>query len=219
MSLRNALPGRYKVATDPLQSERNIELFVVILALVLCLQLLYSGVRLMRQSLPGPVSPVQDALVVKNLQPLGKLSMEQSTELLARPLFWASRRPREAQEVVKAKKKLVPDKVELLTGVKLLGVFHGSEAAGVIVSVKGGRRRVLLGEEINGWTVESVQPRHAVLNAKGRQQTLQLKTTSGPVMSKPAAPKVQANAPQNAPAQSASGGTEDELSLGGSPGK
>ena len=93
MSVLSLLPARYKVATEPLRTQRNIELFAVILVLVLCLQLLYSGARLALRSLTDAVSPAPDALMVKKLQPLGKVSVEQSAEVLARPPFLAESSP------------------------------------------------------------------------------------------------------------------------------
>ena len=219
MSVPSLLPARYKVATEPLRTQRNIELFAVILVLVLCLQLLYSGARLALRSLPDAVSPAPDALMVKKLQPLGKVSVEQSAEVLARPLFWQSRRPQDAQAVGQVKKNVAPDNTKGLQKVRLLGVFGGAETAGMIVAVKGGQRRILLGEEIEGWTLESVESNQAVLSADGRQQSLQLKTVSVPVASDPPAPEAQAETKAKSTAQSAGGATEDELSLGGGPRK
>ncbi len=134
---------RYQVTTDPLRTERKIELVALILLLVLCFQLLYSGARLIAKPMPAAVAPAADALLVKDVLAQGGSSSAQSAEILQRPLFWEGRRPLEDTAVAVAPKP-VQGKAGKLAGVKLLGVFGAGDTAGVIVAEKGKKRRILL---------------------------------------------------------------------------
>ena len=134
MKLVDLLPDRYRVTTDPMRTERRIELAAVVLVLVLGLQLLYSGARIKMLSLPGAVMPASDALSVGDLYPMGRITNEQSDDLVARPLFWQGRRPLD-NEAKSASRKEAPSSGKL-KGVRLQGVFGAGETAGVIIKVK-----------------------------------------------------------------------------------
>ena len=84
---------------NPLRTERKIELAVVILVLVLCLQLLYSGARLLLASGPAAVAPALDALQVRQIHSSATVATSQSEEVRSRPLFWQTRRPLEPTAV------------------------------------------------------------------------------------------------------------------------
>ena len=47
MSWLGAIRQRYAVSTDPLRTQRKIELVLLLLALLLCLQLTFGGERLL----------------------------------------------------------------------------------------------------------------------------------------------------------------------------
>ncbi|MEH6637626.1 MAG: hypothetical protein V7700_19075 [Halioglobus sp.] len=166
--------GRYQVAANPLRSERAIELAVVLLVLVLCFQLLYSGAQIALLAAPEAVAPAADALTVREIRARTAVSAAQSNEIRSRPLFWEGRRPFEQQVEVVAVKKPPPGEVKKLEGVTLQGVFGSADATGVIVRVKTKRRRILLGEEINGWTLQSVDANEVVFVAGHRTANLQL---------------------------------------------
>ncbi|RLA58718.1 MAG: hypothetical protein DRR04_10300 [Gammaproteobacteria bacterium] len=202
MTWLSTVRDRYSVATNPLRTERKIELFALLLGLVLCFQLLYSGVRYARAPVFDAVAPAEDALTVKQIHPLARVSTVQSEQIRARPLFWESRRPVEG--VVETAKTRTPHaKDAKLKNVTLLGVFSGDETAGIIVKVKGKKRRILLGEEIDGWTLESVEPNEIVFSAGGRTKKLQLQARSDFGDMLPAAKK------------SVKESSEESLSLGG----
>ena len=207
MKLPTISMNRYRVTTEPLRSERKIELAVLLLALVLCLQLLYSGARLLMLGGPSAIPPAADALNVHQIQSTGGVTAEQRGEIVTRPLFWESRRPLDEPAIV-AEEEPSRGKVGQLKGVKLLGVFGGGETAGIIVQVKDKKRRILLGEEIRGWSLQSVAPDRVVLAADGRTSELVLHVLVSEV------PEVDTQAPPRA--KPAGGGSEDELSLGGS---
>jgi len=175
--LRGALE-RYRVVTNPLQTERRVELAAVLLAMVLCLQLLYSGARLALLAPPEAVAPAADALTVREIRSLSGLSSQQSDAIRARPLFWESRRPI-ATQVVKADAGAAKEKAGKMKDIKLLGVFGGGDTVGIIVRVKDKKRRVLVGEEIDGWTLQSADANEVVFTGGGRTQTLRLKAGQG----------------------------------------
>jgi type II secretory pathway component PulC len=207
---------RYQVTTDPLRTERKIELVAAILLLVLCFQLLYSGARLLAKAMPAAVAPAADALLVKDVLAQGGISSAQSAEILQRPLFWEGRRPLEEAAVAVAPKP-AQGKAGKLAGVKLLGVFGAGDTAGIIVAEKGKKRRILLGEELSGWTLESVDADQVMFAAGGRTETLQLRQLSIVVPAPPAAAEGSRRAPGKAgqPGAKMVGGGDDELSLGG----
>ena len=57
MSWLRAMASRYRVSDDPLRTVRKIELLVLLLAALLCLQLGYSTFRFMTLAAPVPVVP------------------------------------------------------------------------------------------------------------------------------------------------------------------
>jgi hypothetical protein len=200
----------------------------VLLGVVLGLQLLYSAARVRMLSLPDTVMPARDALLVGDLYPIDSITPEQSDELLARPLFWEGRRALAAEDESVSQKR---DRgAGHLKDIKLQGVFGAGDASGAIIRVKGKQRRVMVGEEINGWTVESVDANEVVLSSRGRTQSLELRTgivaarATVPVAPAKAAPAQRGSDQQ--PARQSAAGTagresaaeagEDQLSAGGS---
>ncbi len=216
MTWLSILRGRYSVATNPLRTERKIELIALVLGLVLCFQLLYSGVRYARAPLFDAVAPAEDALTVKRIHPLARVTTAQSDQIRSRPLFWESRRPVE-QVVVTGKDKVSPDRGAKLKDVTLKGVFGDDETAGIIVKVKDKKRRILLGEEIDGWTLASVKPNEAVFSAGGRTKRLLLRRRSDFDDMPPIAGVVGSPDRPGPPTgeQNAKESSEESLSLGG----
>lgn len=216
MTWLGTVRDRYSVATNPLRTERKIELCALLLGLVLCFQLLYSGVRYAQAPVFDAVAPAEDALTVKQVHPLARVSTVQSEQIRARPLFWESRRP--VEPVIETAKVRPPHaKKSKLKDVTLLGVFSGEGAAGIIVRVKDKRRRILLGEEINGWTLESVEPNEIVFSAGGKTKKLQLKARNDFGDMPPVAGVAGRPARPGSPAakKSAKESSEESLSLGG----
>lgn len=209
---------RYRVSTEPLRTQRRIELVVLVLLLVLCFQLLYSGARFAAVSMPEAVAPAADALVVKAVGSTGDVSRAQSAEIQGRPLFWEGRRPLEAPTVV-VEQREPTKKAGKLKGIKLLGIFGAGESAGIIVSEQGKMRRILQGEELAGWTVDAVNPDSVVFKSGDRSETLLLR--QGMVSNTPAASAAPAKVNGGArpsPKRSASpAGEGGGLSLGGRP--
>lgn len=173
------LRGRYAVQGDPLRSERRLELVAVMLLVLLCLQLIYSGVKLALAVGPAPIAPAADALSMDDLQRAREVVAAQSSEIRNRPLFWRSRRPSEAlPEGSELDSEVDSDRAEVgeLKGVRLKGIFGSGDTAGIIALVKDKKQRILIGEQLNGWTLHSVSPNRVVLVDGGREQELLLKT-------------------------------------------
>jgi hypothetical protein len=169
------LRARYDVGDDPLRTERRVELGVLVLAALFILQLVYSGARLALSGAPDAVAPAADALRVEAVEATPALAAGYSEEIRARPLFWQSRRPAVEDEFAEAAE---PEEVASaeLKDVKLQGVFGSGETAGIIALVKGKKQRILQGEKLAGWTLESVSPDRVLLANDGRLMELQLKT-------------------------------------------
>jgi len=173
MSRYSMLLSRYRVSENPLLSERRIELFALVLTLVLILILLFSLARLVVSSHPAPKLPSADSLVGSELRRSGVVSPQQSIEVRARPVFWPSRRPVDAPEEVAKTGKSKPKKNEL-DKVKLLGIFGVGDSAGIIALVQGKKKRILKGDKVVGWTLDSIDGDKAVFVDSGQTQNLTL---------------------------------------------
>jgi hypothetical protein len=169
---------------NPLRTERKIELAAVILVLVLCLQLLYSGARLIFASGPSAIAPALDALQVRQIHSSAAVAASQSEEVRSRPLFWQTRRPLEST-AVDVDSAEVEKSAGQLKGVKLLGVFASGDTAGIIVLVEKKKKRILQGESVNGWTLESVELDRVVVVDGARREELFLMTGNIVAVKKP----------------------------------
>ena len=176
------LNTRYSDLQDPLRSERRVELALVVLVALFLLQLLWGGFRAVLPSSAEPVLPRGGSLRVEPLQEQSQIDPEMRSEIASRPLFWATRRPLEDEAEVAAKsaedakkQQAEEKKAGKIDGAKLAGVFGGEDAAGIIALSKGKKHRLVIGQEINGWKLESVEPTAATFSSNGRTSQLQLK--------------------------------------------
>ncbi len=171
-----ALIQRYRVSEDPLRTERRVEAVVLLLLALLVLQLLWGLLRFFLPGTADPVVPNAESLQVTSLLGAAEVSAEDREEITRRPLFWAGRTPLAvaAQPAAGAAEPQAEQKVASLDGVKLAGVFGAGEEAGIIVINKGKKQRLSVGQELNGWTLDTVDPTLAVLSSGGRQAQLQL---------------------------------------------
>jgi hypothetical protein len=137
-----------------------------VLSVLLLLQLLWGAGRLLLLSEPAPVYPAQASLQAA-VKSDSKLATEQADEgaMVERPLFWEGRKaytpqPTIPQEVSEASKG--PSKV--IDQVKLLGVFGGANP-GIIISLKGDRRRLQLEDSVGDWTFTMMSADGAVFES------------------------------------------------------
>ncbi len=173
--------SRYRGLVDPLRTERRVEGAVVILLLLLGLQLLWGAYRTLAPALPEPVLPTAEALTVQNLRATQVPAPEMRGEIRQRPLFWVTRRPSESAardnaNAAMAEQALADSEPGDIEGLQLAGVFGTGKSAGVIVlaTEKKRKHRVMVDEEVNGWTLQSVTTTEALFSRNGQRATLAL---------------------------------------------
>lgn len=162
---------RYRVSEDPVRTLRRIELVALILGVLLCLQLALGAVQLAATSGPEPVRPAADSLQVPAVLGPAVVAADERNEIVTRPLFWSGRQPADAVPILDDPKATSGK----LKDVKLVGVFGSGERAGIIALVKDKKRRILVGERLDGWTLESVDSGEIQLANGDRRETLVLK--------------------------------------------
>jgi hypothetical protein len=177
------LVERYKVTANPLFSERRVELVAVVLTLLLFSQLLYSALRLSVLSEPESIAPASDVMAVSDPMAVELVSAELSEELRARPLFWSSRRMQVSEPGTSSQVKKAAASKSKLGKIKLVGIFGGGDSAGIIALVNGKKRRILLGESVEGWSLDSVARNEVVFADGARRETLILQAQKYIVMS------------------------------------
>jgi pyruvate/2-oxoglutarate dehydrogenase complex dihydrolipoamide acyltransferase (E2) component len=172
VSRLQSLAQRYRVVSDPLRTERRLELLLLLLLALLLLLVVYGVLRLALLSAPATVLPAADTLEVGNIAPRFQPDAADSSEIRSRPLFWPGRRP---QEAVAASPEQPEKTNSELKGVKLVGVFGAGDSAGIIVQGKNGKRRLLVGQEMDGWELASVNSNEVTLTRSGETRSLLLK--------------------------------------------
>jgi hypothetical protein len=188
MKGRDFFYRRYFGSGNALQTERIIELVTIGLAIVLLVQLLLSGARLVMLSAPDAILPTIGGMTDAQLMSVEMVGAAQSDEIRERPLFWVSRRPVEFAEVGEEAAVNSAANRGMLKNVKLVGLFGGGEVTGIIAIVKGKKRRILLGEQVEGWTLDSVERNEVVFVHGTRSEKLILlpqKYVAPPVTSDP----------------------------------
>lgn len=214
----SAFSQRYMNQADPLRTERRVELAVLVLVVLLLLQILWGAYRALFPAVPEPFMPAPESLRVGALNDGASLTAESRAEIRERPVFWVSRKALGPGERAASGEDPAPGggdkKPREISGVKLSGVFGAGDAAGIIVLVDGTKRRIMVGEEMNGWTLDAVTPVEAMFSDGGRQASLALKRGKLPV-SELAAESPAADDSANPPAGNAGEEVPDTLGLGG----
>lgn len=170
-----SLLNRYRESANPLHSERRVELVAALLTVVMVLLLLFSAIRLLLPGRPSAISPAADSLTVMELPTAGTVSPQLSARVRARPVFWSSRRavysaeaPQNTDQEVGAAAASALDTVELR------GIFGGGDSAGIIALVKGKKKRVMLGDKVVGWKLDSIDGDSVTFVGKGKSKSLSL---------------------------------------------
>lgn len=141
-----------------------------------------------------PMAP-PDALLAVTEQAIQQgPAIPASADFVARPLFESSRRPKVALEVAPAEEAQDVQEVTALEGVRLVGVFSSASTSGaILLSEEEGRKRILVGQTYEGWTLETVEGRGVVfVGGGGRQARLDMETITEVVL-----PVVSAQAAEN----------------------
>ena len=106
-----------------------------------------------------------------------------SFDFIFRPVFALNRTPpvqpdlpSEDEAALAAAAEAETVVVESIDGVNLLGIFGSGDVEGVIIRLDNGeRQRVVVGESIKGWTLDSIESRRALLQAAtGEQARLEM---------------------------------------------
>jgi hypothetical protein len=196
MKIWRQIYDRYQGCADTRQTERRIELVTIGLAILLLVQLLLSGLRLAILSTPDAISPSVDGLSDAQLMSVERVSSSQSAEISARPLFWLSRRPSEVTVAADAPGDNPTANLGSLEKVKLLGLFGSGETAGIIVLVDKKKSRILLGGQVEGWTVDSIQRNDVEFTNGARREKLVLLPQSSVAVPPGSADQGQVPAPR-----------------------
>ncbi|GAB3281321.1 hypothetical protein [Parahaliea aestuarii] len=212
------IQSRYRGLSDPLLTERRLELAVLVVAAVLLLQLALTAADLLLPPNPDPVAPAADSLVVGSIEERARVNGEQSAAIRARPLFFPSRRPLEAEPVVaqqpEPEKKASTKRPDL----KIVGVFGAGDMQGVIALHKNKLQRLYLDDNIEGWVLGKIEGGRATLNNNGDSWTVVLKRTDTGITAvsqpEPAA-EAAGNQPDTGNAVQTTVPEEDGLVLGG----
>ena len=172
----NRIVERYRASADPLRSERRAELVLVVLGALLLLQVFWSAFRVLVPASLEPVAPTPASMQVAPVEQGAGVAPDQRDEIRRRPLFWAGRVPLQPapDELAPAQPAAQQASANSLKGVKLAGIFGAGEEAGIIVISQGKKRRLVVGQELDGWTLAQVEPAGAVLNQNGKQSRLEL---------------------------------------------
>ncbi len=169
------LKTRYLAAAAPLRTERRVELALLLLTMLVLLQLLWFLVARLSSPSIDPLPPAADSIRVGALATDESISAADSLRLQTRPLFWPDRRP--VAEVSAAPEEPTgegPAPARSLKNLELTGVFGGGDSGGAIVSYKGERQRLLVGDELDGWTLLSVSPDEVVFTSAGTRDARRL---------------------------------------------
>ncbi|WP_151702570.1 hypothetical protein [Nitrincola alkalilacustris] len=146
---------------------RCVTAFAAVLTLVFISLFVWGWFQVKLTSAPEPWLPAPESLSAVMVSP-PEGEVRAGEEVLARPLFWAGRRPYvapDAPQVVQAGSA----GVDVLDKTRLLGAYVAQGAAGVILDVDGSRERIQVGDELGGWVLLYTNPMGAVFG-KGQQQ-------------------------------------------------
>ncbi|GKT22027.1 hypothetical protein [Acidovorax sp. SUPP3334] len=128
------------------------------------------SIRNVRWEAPAP-HRTDFASMLSALPGVTNADTTQFIAMLDRPLFSFTRRPPPPPPPPKA-----PDEVQVdnLSTARLSGVFAGDGAGGIIIEVAGKQRRARLNDDVDGWTLQSINGRNVTFVKNGQSRVLQL---------------------------------------------
>ncbi len=126
--------------------------------------LLWCAYKVMATPVPGPVLPAADTM-----QPLvvpEKATVEDSSIITSRPLFWRGRQ----LLAVKAEKEVAPAQLASadLDKIKLLGIYGG----GVLLAGLKDQTRLVLGEKLGDWKLHRLGQGYAEFSRLGEYKSI-----------------------------------------------
>ena len=133
---------------------RQLLLLTGLVLVVVALIALLGVILVMVRQPPAAIPPAPSTLVARSIELPTPMLSEDAGEMLLRPLFWNTRRPEPGASPVEAPAPVLgPD---VLDKVRLLGTFAAGDSAGVIINVAGQRQRLMVGEELQEWTLQGL---------------------------------------------------------------
>ncbi|MEL7044213.1 MAG: hypothetical protein AAGL66_04235 [Pseudomonadota bacterium] len=209
-----ALASRYRDVPSYLRLERQIEVAGLALGALALLLLGLVVLSSLRSTQVERITPSADAIAVASAFRDESVDARGSFEIRSRPIFWRSRRPERplsAEELAAAAQDSAADLKPLKF--KVAGVFGaGSNDAGFIAVMKDEVRRIRLGESIEGWTVERIEP--TTIELAGGGETRLVSMERRPVV---APDRVRGAGTQQAAASAASNTSRNEGATTGAP--
>jgi len=172
VSVVDLVISRFRAETDPRKTQGRIELVGAALTVILCVQVAYGTIRLALPPSPLPEGGSTASLVAPEVLQPRHVDEEQSQDIVSRPLFSATRRPEESDEQTDADAQAAGE--DQFKDLKLVGTFGAGETAGIIALVKGQKRRIIVDQDVAGWTLKSVEGHRAIFERNGTQQELAL---------------------------------------------
>jgi len=129
---------------------------------------------------PQPISPAQSLFAPVSVEQalLASRPEMSSFDFTFRPVFAIKRVPPvmavvDDQENARVDDLLTDEVVDSIDGVSLMGIFGSGEVSGVIIRLDNGeRQRLLVGDSVKGWTLQSLGSRRAMLQAATGQRAV-----------------------------------------------
>jgi hypothetical protein len=142
---------------------------------LLAVSLSYAAWRTASFALPEPVPPLLGEASAEALSVVPALE-DALASAMARPLFAPSRRPPAsvAEELAKAEAVVEKSAPAPQLDARLVGLYVSGYTEGVILQTAGERKRLLLGESHEGWTLFEVESRGAIFKNGPQLTTLPL---------------------------------------------
>lgn len=167
-------------------AELRLRQLALALGVLLVLQVLYTGVKLVFRSEPDPIAPAASTLQLGAPGYGSPDAYDQASHLVARPLFWPGRQPYTPAVVSEAPAPPPPEPevdASAIEALKLLGVYAGGGKSGIIVADGQERRRLSINDSIEGWKFTLMSLEGAIFEKGSESRMLLLEHAL------PAAPK------------------------------
>jgi hypothetical protein len=164
--------------------ELELRKLALVLTVVVLLLLVWSAARSLLLADPDPILPAEASLRVDRLSLPAEDEEELSQSLAARPLFWQNRQP--YVPPVDSGEEIAPVNsggTGAIDSVVLQGVYTGAKP-GIIISYKGERRRLSLGDAIEDWEFTLISPDSAFFESGSDSRALSLEHALPPVATK-----------------------------------
>jgi len=154
--------------------ELQLRKLAVGLTVVVVLLLVWSAARSLLLADPEPILPAEASLRVDRLSLPSPADEALSQSLAARPLFWQNRQPYvppvdSGEEIAQVNS----GGSGAIDSVLLQGVYTGAKP-GIIISYKGERRRLSVGDAVEDWEFTMMSPDSVIFESGSDSRTLSL---------------------------------------------